>query len=100
MLLPTMLRSPLILILLEASRSTWKSVDLVQMHMEAILQEEAEYVVAVEPTRAVREVVREEAAFQRMEVVVVATCLAEAVANLRLHDPLGKHLQPHECSNY
>ena len=94
-----MLLSPLILILLEASKSTWKSVDLVQMHMEATLQEEAEYVVAVEPTRAVREVAREEAAFQRMEVVV-ATCLAEAVAKLRLHDPLGKHPQRYECFNY
>ena len=95
-----MLLSLLILILLEASRFTWKSVDLVQMRMEATLQEEAEYVVAVEPTRAVREVARvEAAAFQRMEVVV-ATCLAEAAANLRLHNPLGKHLQRYECSKY
>lgn len=80
------------LILLEVSRSTWKSADPVQTHMEAILLEEGVCVVAVEVTKAVQEAVREGVAFVADEE---ATC-QEAVASLRLHDPLVKHSKRHE----
>lgn len=65
-----MLLSPLTLIPLEASRSTWKSADPVQMRMEAILREEGGCVVAAGVTRAVQEAAREGEALRRMEVAV------------------------------
>ena len=102
-----MLLSPLILILLEANKSTWKSADPVRTRMEAILLEEGECVVAVEVTRAVQEAAREEAAFKRMEAAVVIAADEEVVANRRLHDPLVEcptlhepfNHEPHESSN-
>ena len=54
-----MLPSPLTLILLGASRFTWKSADPVQMRMEAILRGEEGCVVAAEATKAVQEAARE-----------------------------------------
>ena len=58
MRLPTMLLSPPTLILLEASRSTWKSADPVQTPMEATSQEEEGCVVGVGGMRAVLEAAR------------------------------------------
>ena len=68
--LPTMLLLPLTPIPLAASRSTWKSADPVQTHMEAISREEGECVVAAEVMRAVQEAAREGVAFRRMEAAV------------------------------
>lgn len=89
LLLPT-------LILLEVSRSTWKSAVPVQMPMEATLREEGECVVAVEVTRAVQEAAKEGVAFVADEEATYR----EAVASLRLHDPLMKHPKRHEPSKF
>ena len=82
--LPTQLRtmqlSPQTLILLEASKSTWKSADHVQTRMEAILREEGGCAVAVELTRAVQEAAREEVAFQRMEAGVAMRLVTDVEA--------------------
>ena len=89
LLLPT-------LILLEVSRSTWRSADPVQMPMEATLRGEEGCVVAVEVMRAVREAAREGVAFVADEEATYR----EAVASLRLHDRLVKHPKRHEPSKF
>lgn len=61
--LPTTLLLPLTLIPLEASRSTWKSADPVQMRTEVILLGEEGCVVAGEVMRAVQEAAREGVVF-------------------------------------
>ena len=87
-----MLLSPPTLILLEASRSTWKSADPVQMPMEGISRGGGECVVAVEAMKAVLEVAR--------AGVVEVTTEREAVGRLRLHDPPVKHPKLQSLSIY
>ena len=87
MQLHTMLLSPPTLILLEASRSTWKSADPVQMRMEATSRGEGECAVAVEVTRAVQEAAREGVAFRRMEDAVAILEVDEEAVDSRLHNP-------------
>lgn len=88
-----MLLSPLILILLEASKSTWKSADPVPTRTAATLRDEAGCVVAVEVTRAVQEAAKGGVVFRRMEAVV-GMCLVvdeHREANPRPHDPLVEY---------
>ena len=59
MLPPTILPSPRTLILLEASKSMWKSADLVQTRTEETSEEEAGC-GGVETTTAAPEIAREE----------------------------------------
>ena len=85
-----MLPSPPTLILLEASRSTSKSVDPVQTRTEAISPEEVGCVVAVEATRAVLEAVREGA--------IEVTIEQGAEVRLRPHDSLVKYSKQQNLS--
>ena len=95
--LPTTLLLPLTLILLGASRFTWKSADPVQMRTVVILLGEEGCVVAGEVMRAVQEAARSGAVF--LVVDEEATYHKEAVAKRRLHDLLVKHPKRPEPSN-